>query len=210
MNRQMFWMAMFASILGAVIVQGIAWFPLRSVEADWEDGDDETTSTRIGFVDVKKVFERYEKTRDRERDINERYRVRVEELRKAKMNLEEKKKDFDLYGPNSPERRRLEKEFALDAFEVEFQQKWIEEQVKEDLKASTEEIFSEVLAQVGGFADPLGYQAVLKIDEEGLESITRNELKLKIHTRTVLYYRSGDDLTEPIIEFLNEKYREGR
>lgn len=200
MHRKQFLAVLAAGFVGGLVGQlMVAGGGLTPAVADGSTGD-----IKIGFVDVKKVFEKYEKTKDREKQINDEFRLGMEELRVRKVQLEEKKDEILLFGPNSPERRKAEKDLALEAFHIEFQEQWLREKVKDDLKRSTESLYAEIITKVGEYAEKSGYVAIFKIDEEDIQSFTRNELKLKIHTRSVLYNRPIDDLTDGLIEFLNK------
>lgn len=213
MNRFTLFLALLLAFFGVLATQSMLGGGLSRTLADGEDspgGGAPGAAEKFAFMDVRAVFEKYEKTRDREKEINDEYRAGMEEIRAHKLDLEKKKQEIDLFGPNSPERREREREFALRAFEIQFKEEWLKEQVKDRLRKSTEEIYGEVLARVADFAAKNGFRAVFKIDEEAIDSDSGDELKLKIHTRTVLYHQKGDDVTEAVIAFLNEEYRKGK
>lgn len=213
MNRFVLFLAILLVLSGVLATQALLGGGLQRSLADGDEGPGggvPGAADKFGFMDVRAVFEKYEKTRDREKEINDEYRAGVEEIRAQKLDLEKKRQEIDLFGPNSPERREKEREFALRAFEIQFKEEWLKEQVKDRLRKSTEEIYAEVLARVADFAAKNGLRAIFKIDEDAIDSDSRDELKLKIHTRSVLYHQKGDDVTEPVIAFLNEEYRKGK
>ncbi len=198
MSTRLIFVAAAAGFGGALLA------PLLRAHADGDEGVAGQGPDRIGFVDVKRVFEQCRKTGDREQAIRQQYVATNEDLRKRKRDLENENDNLVLYG--GMDRRKLredERKIALAEFEIRFGVEWLEEKVKNDLEIATEEIYAEIMTLIGRYADENGYRAVFRVDEEELQSFSRDELKLKIHTRTVLYHLKADDLTEALILCVN-------
>ncbi len=204
MSTRLILVAAAAGFGGALLAAGLLGDPLGRVHADGDEGVAGQGLDRIGFVDVKRVFEQCRKTVDRERAINQQYVATKEDLQNRKKELQDEQDGLALYGPESTQRRQGERAIALKAFKIQFEDEWLKEKVKNDLKIATEQIYVEIMALIGRYAEEHGYRAVFKVDEEEIQSFTRDELKLKIHTRTVLYHMKADDLTEALIQYVND------
>ena len=72
--------------------------------------------------------------------------------------------------------------------------------------ALTKEMYNEILAAVRAVAAQQGYALVLTADEVDLTSQSTEQLLAKIAQRKVLYNDSSIDITDAVIQWLNDRY----
>jgi len=85
-----------------------------------------------------------------------------------------------------------------------FRTKWAEAEFRERLHLATQKLYNEIQQWIAKYAEKQGYDLILKIDRRPLAAKTQEEMKLKIHTRTVIYRRKALDLTDHVIKLLNQ------
>ncbi len=167
------------------------------------DGSPEP-SLKVGLIDMNRLFKAYKKTRESETAINDAYTAKRGEFRKLDAQIKRLAAEIDLYAPGSSKRTMKQEELFLLKRRYTFRNKWAEAEFREKLQKTTQTLYNEIIQHIGTYAQKHGYDAIIKIDGGPLSADTQEELKLKIHTRSVLYSRKGLDLTNEIIKLLNQ------
>lgn len=145
-------------------------------------------SGKIGYVDIKKVFENYEKAKK----VQESFRKEVDEEQKNMDKLQEEikklqeeyEKKKDMLKPEERTKRENEIKNKIQ----EFSKRWTETKRKLDEKGNAleEQLFNEIKSVISEYAKKNGYLVV-------------------IDSRLILYGENSVDITDEIIKILNKK-----
>ncbi|MCX7917035.1 MAG: OmpH family outer membrane protein [bacterium] len=145
-------------------------------------------SSKIGYVDIKKVFDNYEEAKK----IEENFKKEVDEAQKSLDKLQEEvKKMQDEYEKKKnlmkPE-EQTKKENELRVKIQELSKKWMETKQKLDEKGKNLEaqIFEDIKKAISDYAKKNGYYMV-------------------VDSRLILYGESAVDLTDEVIKLINKK-----
>ncbi|MFC1587342.1 OmpH family outer membrane protein [Planctomycetota bacterium] len=163
---------------------------------------------KIGFVNFRKVFNEYDETIR----INEKMKgmqVRAEQkMNSLTQQYKALSDELKLLRQNNPEYAQKEKELIILKANIEFEQKQIESDLMKYLLTQTERIYLEIREAIAEYGKTHGYTIILKVDAMDLTAIrsqSLSSLNEKIQTRPVLYYDKKYDLSQAVIDILNEK-----
>jgi len=147
---------------------------------------------KIGYVDVQKVFEGYQRKKDLEMKLRS-------EQEKARQSLEEKRKEIEALKEELIKQEMLLSESAKAEKEKELQDKTRELQ----------EFVQSVQKQIQGKQD-LYTQQIMDDIEAVVKEIAQKEGYRLIFRKEALLYATPElefDLTEKVLSLLNQKYR---
>ena len=147
---------------------------------------------KIGYIDIQKIFQGYEKTRDLEANLKKSQTEQQQNLEKLKEEIEKLKDELK-------EQELLLTEFAQEEKEAEIDQKAreldnlardITEKLEGRREEYTDEIVKDIYAMTRSMAEREGYRLVF-------------------HKEALIYATPEPefDLTEKVLSELNEKYR---
>ncbi len=148
-------------------------------------------SGKIGYVDIKKVFENYEKAKKVQESFMKEVDAEQKNMDKMRVEIENMQKDYEKKKDIMKPEERTKKENELKLKIQEFSKKWTEVKQKLDEKGNQleEQLFNEVKAVISDYAKKNGYSIVIN----------------SFDPRLILYGDASADLTEEIIKILNKK-----
>jgi Skp family chaperone for outer membrane proteins len=169
--------------------------------ANAEPGD-----IRIGIVDISKVFEKYNKRIDLDKELKgleTEFQDEINKKRKEMIDLDEETQLLDL---GSESRSKNEELLERKNVELEGYAKFAERQLLKKYKDFFENTYGEVVKRVEEFGKQENFDLIVKKEAPELESGQISDLQFKIGIRTVLYHSKSIDITSNIIENLNDTY----
>jgi Skp family chaperone for outer membrane proteins len=81
------------------------------------------------------------------------------------------------------------------------------EQIKREFRVMTEDIYKEMLKTIEAAAKDLGYDIVLYLDKMEIKGDSFQALLEKIRERKVLYAASHTDITQSVLDLLNQNFK---
>lgn len=169
-------------------------------------GEAAPKTLKIGFADIKKIIDKYERTKTLEADID-RFRIaKSDEIKEKQAKLKEVQDDLKVLNPGSrmyfekmkqARRMQMEIEYAEDELKVDLQQQ---------LLKATKDIYADITRQIQTYAEKNGFHVIFKVETGDIESESKAELILKINSRGVLYYDPALEVTDALIRIMNEEY----
>ena len=165
------------------------------------------SSGKIGFVDLKKVFRDYKKVSVMEEKIRQETEVEVAKIKSLNEEAKQLKEEIPLYKAGSKLRENKEKRLTDLAFEVKYLEAKSNHYLSERLKKSLENVYREVSVEIEKYAQMNNYFIILSVSEpDFMGNQTAEALRAQIITRNVLYWEKKNDITNLIIQRLNEAY----
>jgi len=163
---------------------------------------------RVGLIDMAHIFKNYKKFEilrdDLKGDIQKsdsQAKGMTEEIRQLQKELKSGtlKKD-------SPEFKQSED--RLDAATVDFEK--FRKSAQRDFLRKEAEIYKTVYLEINDlvsqYAEYKNYTLILRFNREGLDDTTDPRGIIQGMNRQIVYHRTDDDITDPILAVLNKKY----
>lgn len=144
-----------------------------------------TAGEKVAYMDLTKVFDTYNKTKDLDKQLEAKVNSKQSERDKMVTEIKKLKDEMELMsdkGKESKETAINEKIKKLRNFDRDTQ---------ESLKKERDDMARQIYNEIKSVIDDLG---------------KKENYILIIDTRAILYGRDGDDLTENVLKILNDKY----
>jgi len=139
-----------------------------------------------GYVDLAKVFDHYQRTRESETALERKGRQKQTELEGQFKELKQLRQNLELAAEDARETKVREIEEKSDLFSR--------------LKTRSErELVTE--------RNQLARQILEEIDQAVADYARANGFSVILDRRAVLYGQDGDDVTEAVVRLLNERYQ---
>ncbi len=161
---------------------------------------------KIGLIDMAKVFQDYKKFKDMRDSLKveiERSDAKAKELAGKVTSIQTQMKDLK---PGSPNYAKMEKALlnARGAFEAYRAGEQRELMRKES--QIYKKIYVEVTQAVAAYAKHANYTLVIRFSPKGAEESETPQSIVDSMNRQVVYHRPNDDITQPVLNFLNRQY----
>lgn len=190
------------TILSAAIVALIAGFAVRPSTAVAEN----TIPHKIGLIDMADIFRKYTKFQSQRAEMQDQL-IESEKASKGLMTqmqaIQERIKKFR---DDSPEKSRLQNELVdLSAKYKAHRQKQQIEFLGKESKVY-KDIYLEVATAVRQYAEFYKYTLILRYNRQGVKDAKDPKTVLSRMNRLVVYVKPGEDITQPVLDYLNKKY----
>ena len=161
---------------------------------------------QIGLIDMAHVFKNYEKFKagtarlqDEVSQSDDLLQPMIDSIKK----LQEQMKELS---PASTEYEQLEGQMVntqADLRKVQLQKQ------REFVKRESElykEIYLEIVEAVDRYSRYYNYTLILRFNRNPFDSVEDSQDVVQGMNRQVLYHRNGDDLTDPVLKYLNGRF----
>ena len=163
--------------------------------------------TRVAVVDMVKVFNDYERTKE----VNKRLAKRQEEMKAKRKELIDKieavKAELENFQPDSKDYYERQKKLFKLSVELKSYTQVATEDIKREFRLMTEDIYKQIVDAVGDVARTTGYDLVLYLDAVKIRGDSFPALLEKIRQRKVIYSSKNIDITKSVLNYLNQKYK---
>ncbi|MFQ5964840.1 MAG: OmpH family outer membrane protein [Candidatus Scalinduaceae bacterium] len=175
---------------------------LKIVPANSVAGD-----IKVGVVDISKVFEKYEKRKDKDEELKEVEKNLQNEMNKKRKEIIDLDEETQLLDLGSESRSKSEDMLERKNVELEGYAKFAERQLLKKYKGFFQLIYDEVIKGVERIGEQGKFDLIIKKEELDLQGGQITDLQFKIGIRTVLYHSKTVDITSKVIESLNSSYK---
>jgi len=163
---------------------------------------------KVAVVDIVKLFNEYQRTKE----INERLnkeKLELQNQRKQKLDrVEALKGQLESLHPDSKDYYQRQKELLEVSIDLKNFTEIKTEEIKREFRVLTEDIYNEMLKLIEQVGRDMDYDLVLYLDRmeiQGEDSFPA--LLEKIRQRKVLYSAKHVDITDNVLEVLNQSYK---
>ncbi len=162
---------------------------------------------KIGLIDMAKVFQDYQKFKDMREKLKteiERSDARAKQLAGAVTNVQNQMKDLK---QGSPKYSQLEKQLLQARGDFEAFRAGEQRELMRKESAIYKAIYVEVTGAVAAYASYQKYTLVIRFSPKGAEESETPQQIVDSMNRQVVYHRPNDDITQPVLNYLNRKYQ---
>lgn len=140
----------------------------------------------IGYIDLAKIFDQYEKTKDSDKNLETEWQGRQSEIKELREEITRLKDEIELLSESA----KAKKQEVVDSKIKELQ--GFTKEIQDELTSERNEIVRQILKDIDTIINKYG------------ES---NGYDLILNERVLLYRAEGLDLTDKIVKILNDKYK---
>jgi Skp family chaperone for outer membrane proteins len=161
-------------------------------------------ATKVAVVDIEKVFDEYNRRTEEERKLKVELEKIKGELASLKVELDDLVEQAKLANPGSEKRAELEQKMYETRANMELYARLQNIELEERMTEMTRALYEDIRDAVRDYALRNGYTLVLKYDSGMLQSSDPQDFRLEINSRQVLYFKQGLDITQAVLQVLNQ------
>ena len=169
----------------------------------------EVKPSKVGLIDMARVFQDYWKFENQREDLKAEMismdasaKPKMEELQQLSKQIKE-----NVFKTGTPERDKAESRLFELSSELEALRKKAQVDVMRKESEIYKDIYLEVQQTVGRFSQYYGYDMVIRFNSNKLEETTNPQAVLQQMNRQVVHHNPKDDITQAIIDYLNDRYQ---
>ena len=161
---------------------------------------------KIGLIDMAHVFKEYKKFKVLRENIKQDIDRSTQQAELMKQRLLGIQQVMQMLKPDSPEYAAQEKKLireknAYDIFRQETQRKFLK--MESELYKT---IYLEVAEMVRYFAEHYNYTLIIRFNRKSVQDAEDAKEILTSMNRQIVYHLADDDITIPVLKYLNERY----
>lgn len=166
-----------------------------------------TGPSKVAVCNIVDVFKEYQRAQDETETLNKKRDAFAAERDKRQKKLEALQVELDGFKPGSEAHedalQRMQKQMLEFRVWEQFQQNLI----LRNHRRLTEEMYGQIKDAIEQVAKQRGIDVVVQLEAGELQARNVEELIAQIDRRKVLYHNPGIDITEIVLQKVNEAYR---
>lgn len=171
-----------------------------------QDAGARENAPKIGVVNISKVFDNYKKKRVLEEDLRVTREQKSRVLREKDKEIKRLADEIKMLELGSDVRKKREAEFEKKQVEFRSFTEVTSAALGDRKREITEKLYLEIAAAVEEYGRSNGFDLIIKWENVEIKSDNMEELLYKINQKTVLYAAETVDITQQIIDMVNNKY----
>ncbi|MBM82975.1 MAG: outer membrane chaperone Skp [Planctomycetaceae bacterium] len=176
----------------------------------WSQNPAKTTTTKIphkvGLVDMAKVFKEYDKFSALREDLKKEIQKSDEQAKAMALQIKKIQAEIKGFSQGSPDYAKREAELAKLSAELQAFSKVAQRDFLRKESQIYRTVYMEAVDVIGKYADYYNFTLIMRFNGEKIDTDDPQKLIQGLN-RQVVYHRPQDDITVPIIEYLNQRYR---
>ena len=161
----------------------------------------------IAVLDLARVFEEYEMTRDLEEMFDQKRRAAAEEAEQRRASMEQMRRALAAFDPVSADFARREEDLTRAQVDFEVWSGLTEKRLKADHKKWLLKIYRHTQTTVAEIATQRQIDVVLTYDKLTDDAPDSIALRQQILLQKVIYHSARIDITDEVLTRLNGSYR---
>ena len=186
-------------VLGCLIAVIVLFFAHQSSVAKSKTTD----AGRIGVVDIKRIFQSYERNaKYRKQAMAEQERI-MAELEKLSREIDAGEAGLRTLKPESSDYFERAKELLQKRASLQAQQEFYKRQIELKDMRWTERLYGDILTKTGEVAGKKSLDMVADNSKPELPAMGVNELMLAIRTHKIIYDKGCLDITDEVMALVD-------
>ncbi len=162
---------------------------------------------QVGLIDMAHVFKNYEKFKTSTAALQEQIKTADEQAKKQFEQMKVMQEKMSQLQQGSPDYSALENQLIqaqakLESFKKKSQLDFL--RAEADIYKT---VYLEVQQAVQQYAGVYKYTLIMRFNRNPVEDAENPQAIIQSMNRQVVYYRGEDDLTDPILNYLNDRYK---
>lgn len=149
--------------------------------------------TKVAYIDVDEILKEYEGAKDAEKEIQAESMKISSEIEQMTMSFQAKVQEYQKNSAtmSAADKQKTEQELMQEQQQIQRGQQMVQQQMQMMSQTKIEELNTEIELFLEGYAKSNGYSYILGTSQQ---------------TKTVMYGESSMDITDKVLESLNEGY----
>lgn len=169
------------------------------------DADEATLPTKIGLVDMAKVFKDYDKFNELREELKVEMQAQLEEAQAIANEAKKVSDEMALIKKGTPQYIMLEQKLAQLSSDFETKRKLAQANYVRREADIFSKVYSESSEIIALFAKHFEYTLVIRFNSEPVNPEDPQSLAASLN-KLVIYNRASDDLTSAIVSHLNKQH----
>lgn len=162
--------------------------------------------TRVAVVDLTKIFDGFQQTRDLNDLLQQRGDAIVKEGTDKEKSLTNRQKELDAFKPDTPDFDKRYQELMKQVIDFRAWQQFMREQVENEHRVWLKKTYQQILESVSQISAERGIDLVLYNQEPRVEGENVQAMRENILQRKVVWSAKQNDITDQVIQRLNRDY----
>ncbi|HVJ85649.1 MAG TPA: OmpH family outer membrane protein [Caulifigura sp.] len=163
---------------------------------------------QVGLIDMAHVFKNYDKFKTSTTALQEQIKQADEQAKKQIDAMKLMQEKLTNLQQGSPDYAALEAQLIAATTKLETFKKTSQLSFLRAEADIYKTVYLEVQTAVQQYADVYKYTLILRFNRNPVEDAENPQAIIQSMNRQVVHYRGEDDLTDPILKYLNAKYAE--
>jgi len=161
---------------------------------------------QVGLIDMAHVFKNYEKFKTSTAALQEQIKAADEQAKKQIDSMKALQERMTQLQQGSPDYTKMEGELIAATTKLETFKKTSQLTFLRAEADIYKTVYLEVQNAVQQYAGVYKYTLIMRFNRNPVEDAENPQAIIQSMNRQVVYYRGEDDLTDPILNYLNDKY----
>ncbi|WP_437204068.1 OmpH family outer membrane protein [Planctomicrobium sp. SH664] len=193
-------------LVGTTLVAGLALTNPSAYSADNTPAAASSSANPVGLIDMAHVFKNYQKFKTMTEELQKELEQSDQEARGKVEKFKQLQSQLQTLQEGSPDFVKIEGELlqaqtALETFKRNTQREFLRKEA--DIYKT---VYLEVEDAVQRYARFYKYAVVLRFSRQSVDDAENPRDIINGMNRQVLYHRPQDDLTDPILTYLNDEW----
>ncbi len=163
---------------------------------------------KVAVVDVQKVFNNLDQKEDYEAEITSQAESLQKEQQRRKQEIKQLRSDLQVLSPDSDAYKKTKAKLEKKTINLKAWRKFKQRQLRSEKALRMESLYRKVVDTIEQIAKDAGYDLVLYKDRlRSLNSQTEKQMAAKIAIRKVLYADDSLNITDRVIQTMNNQYQ---
>jgi len=161
---------------------------------------------QVGLIDMAHVFKNYDKFKTSTAALQEQIKAADESAKKQVEAMKVIQEKMSQLQQGSPDYANLERDLIAATTKLETFKKTSQLSFLRSEADIYKTVYLEVQNAVQQYAGVYKYTLIMRFNRNPVEDAENPQAIIQSMNRQVVYYRGEDDLTDPILNYLNDKY----
>jgi outer membrane protein len=188
---------------GFVCLAGISYFIGTAAGQNGKEAAD--GPHKVGLIDIGHIFNNYDKLKMLREEFTADLQDSENQAKAKVQRIQELQKEMKQFNEGTPEYAQREKDFAKLTSDYEAFRKVTQRDLQRKEAKVYHTVYLEVQDVVDRYCEKFGFTLVLRFSRDELNSADPQKLAQGL-SRTVIFHRSSEDLTDAVLKYLNTQY----
>ncbi len=163
-------------------------------------------ATRAATVDVVRIFNDFQQTKDLNDELSRRGDSLKKEIGDKRKILENKKTELEAFKMDSPDYNKRFQELMKQDIEFTTWGQYMQAQVEAEHRVWLKRTYQQIIDAAKQIATERGIDVVMYSDAPAIEGDTLDAMRENIRRRKILWANTQSDITELVLQRLNRDY----
>lgn len=209
MKRAIFWASAVVLLAGVMTLSNNAWSQNNGPAATGTGARPAAAAAslphKVGLIDMAHVFKNYKKFEMMRNELKDEISVSEEKAKAMQAELADMQNALKKLNDGTKEYSKVEQEIVKKAAEFEGFRRTASRDFLKKESVIYLQVYTETSKAVERYADYHKYTLIMRFNREELDTENPQTL-LQGMNRQVVYHHDEDDITVPVLDFLNDRY----